>query len=65
MPLLEGTPKQVTWATSLRVMLLSALCVDKHDEWTCAERRYMSQEAMELLSTQSASIMTLALVTGE
>jgi hypothetical protein len=25
LPLLEGTPKQVTWATSLRVMLLSRL----------------------------------------
>lgn len=50
-------------AAALR--LITAVCVDEHDEWLATERRYMSQESMELLSDAPASITPIALATNE
>ena len=37
-------------AAALR--LITAVCVEAHDEWTVSERRYMSLESMELLQKE-------------
>jgi putative transposase len=34
-----------------RLPLVTALVVEGHDEWTVAERRYLSEESMEKLNT--------------
>ncbi len=33
------------------LLLIIAVCVDRHDEWTVSERRYLSQGSMDLLLT--------------
>ena len=38
-------------AAALR--LITAVCVETHDEWTVSERRYLSQESMDLLLNRS------------
>ncbi len=50
-------------AAALR--LITAVCVDEHDEWLAAERRYMSQESMELLKDAPATVTPIALATNE
>jgi putative transposase len=50
-------------AAALR--LITTVCVDEHDEWLAAERRYMSQESMELLRNPTATVTPIALATNE
>lgn len=38
-------------AAALR--LITAVCVETHDEWSVSERRYLSKESMELLRTHT------------
>ena len=46
-------------AAALR--LITAVCVEAHDEWTVSERRYMSLESMELLQKELAPPATKAI----
>lgn len=39
-------------AAALR--LITAVCVEAHDEWSVSERRYLSQESMDLLKVEPA-----------
>ena len=38
-------------AAALR--LITAVCVETHDEWSVAERRYLSQESMDQLKSDA------------
>jgi len=46
-------------AAALR--LITAVCVEQHDEWTVSERRYLSQESMDLLLTPPSLKTTKAI----
>jgi len=46
-------------AAALR--LITAVCVETHDEWTVSERRYLSQESMDLLLTTTSLKATKAI----
>jgi putative transposase len=38
-------------AAALR--LITAVCVEAHDEWSVSERRYLSQESMDQLKSDA------------
>ena len=46
-------------AAALR--LITAVCVETHDEWTVSERRYLSKESMDLLKTEALEPVTKAI----
>jgi transposase-like protein len=46
-------------AAALR--LITAVCVEAHDEWTVSERRYMSQESMDQLKSEALPSATKAI----
>jgi len=46
-------------AAALR--LITAVCVETHDEWTVSDRRYLSKESMELLMTETQLPTVVAL----
>lgn len=48
-------------AAALR--LITAVCVETHDEWTVSDRRYLSKESMELLMTETQLPTVVALTT--
>ena len=37
------------------VRLVTAVCVETHDEWAVAERRYLSEESMAKLTSAEAA----------
>jgi putative transposase len=46
-------------AAALR--LITAVCVEQHDEWSVSERRYLSQESMDLLKGDAQLVTPVAL----
>jgi len=46
-------------AAALR--LITAVCVEQHDEWSVSERRYLSQESMDLLKGDAHLVTPVAL----
>ncbi len=46
-------------AAALR--LITAVCVEQHDEWSVSERRYLSQESMDLLKSDTQLVTPVAL----
>ena len=46
-------------AAALR--LITAVCVEQHDEWTVSERRYLSQESMDQLQNDGLALAQVAL----
>ena len=46
-------------AAALR--LITAVCVEQHDEWSVSERRYLSQESMDQLKNDALSAAPVAL----
>jgi putative transposase len=46
-------------AAALR--LITAVCVEQHDEWSVSERRYLSQESMDLLKGKAQLVTPVAL----
>lgn len=46
-------------AAALR--LITAVCVEQHDEWSVSERRYLSQESMDLLKADTQLVAPVAL----
>ena len=46
-------------AAALR--LITAVCVESHDEWSVSDRRYLSQESMDLLKAEVSLVTPVAL----
>jgi len=46
-------------AAALR--LITAVCVEQHDEWSVSERRYLSQESMDQLKDEALAPAKVAL----
>jgi putative transposase len=46
-------------AAALR--LITAVCVEQHDEWTVSERRYLSQESMDQLMNDALGPAQIAI----
>jgi transposase-like protein len=46
-------------AAALR--LITAVCVEQHDEWSVSERRYLSQESMDQLKSDALPLAKVAL----
>jgi transposase-like protein len=46
-------------AAALR--LITAVCVESHDEWSVSDRRYLSQESMDLLKADVSLVTPVAL----
>ena len=46
-------------AAALR--LITAVCVEQHDEWSVSERRYLSQESMDQLKSDALPPAKVAL----
>ena len=43
------------------LQLITAVCVEQHDEWIVSERRYLSQESMDLLKGDVHLVTPVAL----
>ena len=41
--------------------LITAVCVEQHDEWSVTERRYVSEESMDLLGNEPLASTTKAI----
>ena len=45
---------------ALELRLITAVCVEQHDEWIAAERRYLSEQSMAQLAGKTTEIDTEA-----